>query len=344
MMLGQPYRAFITGTAGFIGFHLAKRLLDEGHFVYGFDGLTEYYDVGLKLERLRLLEQYPNYQHTTAMLEDMPKLCEAAERSRPDIIVHLAAQAGVRYSLENPRSFVDSNLVGSFNVLEIARQIGPAHLLLASTSSVYGANDKIPFAETDPTDQPLTLYAATKKSMEVMAHSYAHLWGIPTTVFRFFTVYGPHGRPDMALFKFVEAARAERPIDVYGAGHQERDFTFIDDLIEAVFRLIPIAPCEDNRVTNDACADSLSRRGPYRIVNLGGGRPVGLIAFIEAVEAALGQPIARNLLPMQKGDVPRTFASPELLESLSGYAPQTEIGEGVAEFVQWHKGYSRRFV
>jgi len=330
-------RIFITGTAGFIGFHLAKRLLDDGHTVHGYDGMTQYYDLSLKHSRRDILKSYPAYVHTEAMLEDMPSLTAAAEACQPEIIIHLAAQAGVRYSIENPRAYVDSNLVGSFNVLEIARMFKPHHLMLASTSSVYGANAKIPFEESDKTDEPMTLYAATKKSMEVMAHSYSHLWKLPTTAFRFFTVYGPYGRPDMALFKFAKAGLNGEPIDVYGEGQQQRDFTYIDDLVECIVRLMDVSPSEENRVTADGVNDTLSPQAPYRVVNLGGGTPVGLLPFIDTVEESLGVPLTRNMLPMQKGDVPRTFASPKLLESLTGFKPGIEVGEGVASFCAWFK-------
>jgi UDP-glucuronate 4-epimerase len=329
---------FVTGSAGFIGFHLCKRLLDDGHEVHGFDGMTPYYDVALKQSRLDNLCALNAYGHTTAMLEDAEALEAAVKACAPDVLIHLAAQAGVRYSLENPRAYVNANLLGSFNVLEMARMYGVKHLLLASTSSVYGANEKIPFEEADKTDEPLTLYAASKKSMEVMAHAYAHLWKIPTTCFRFFTVYGPYGRPDMALFKFVTAAQNDEAIDVYGMGQQERDFTYIDDLIEAIMRLVPVIPDESNRVDKTDAQDTLSRQGPFRIVNLGGGKPSGLLAFIDTIEAVLDKPLRRNLLPMQKGDVPRTYASTRLLSALTDFKPVVDLKQGVTQFVNWFKG------
>jgi UDP-glucuronate 4-epimerase len=331
-------RVLITGTAGFIGFHLAKRLLDAGHFVTGFDALTPYYDVRLKHARHAILERSNGFRAIIGQLEDAAALKRAAEAAEPEVIVHLAAQAGVRYSLENPKAYVDANVVGSWNILELAKTCEVKHLMLASTSSIYGANDKVPFAETDKTDEPLTLYAATKKAMEAMAHSYAHLYRTPTTAFRFFTVYGPWGRPDMALFKFVDAMLKGRPIDVYGEGRMRRDFTYIDDLVEAIVRLIPVAPAEENRVMAEGVEDTLSRQGPFRIVNIGGGQPVGLLDFIEAIEAALGRKAVRNLLPMQKGDVPQTFASPELLKALTAYVPETGVPEGVRRFVDWYTG------
>lgn len=329
----------VTGTAGFIGFHLAHRLLSEGHSVTGFDAVTDYYDVSLKEQRLAMLKAFEDFTEVRALLEDKAALEGAVAARKPDVIVHLAAQAGVRYSLENPGAYVSSNLNGSWNVLEVARQINVGHLLLASTSSVYGSNEKIPFAENDRTDEPLTLYAATKKSMEVMAHSYSHLYKVPTTAFRFFTVYGPWGRPDMALFKFTDAMLNGRPIEVYGEGRMSRDFTYIDDLIEAIVRLCGLPPGEGNRVTADDFEDSLSRNAPFRIVNIGGGQPVELMRFVETVEESLGLPPNRMMLPMQKGDVPRTFAAPELLRALTGYVPETPVETGVRAFVRWYRAW-----
>jgi UDP-glucuronate 4-epimerase len=330
-------RFLITGTAGFIGFHLARRLLDEGHFVVGFDGMTPYYDVSLKEKRHAILGRSNGFRPVIGMLEDKPVLQQAADLAEPDVIVHLAAQAGVRYSLENPKAYVDSNLVGSWNVLELAKAVQPKHLLLASTSSVYGANGKIPFAELDRADEPMTLYAATKKSMELMAHSYAHLYKVPTTAFRFFTVYGPWGRPDMALFKFVEAILNDRPIDIYGEGKMSRDFTYIDDLVEGIIRLMAVAPSEANRISAEPAIDTLSAQAPYRTVNIGGGQPVELMAFVETVEAAIGKKAIRNYLPMQQGDVPRTFAAPDLLQALTQFSPQIGVEQGVNAFVDWYK-------
>ncbi|MEK1925924.1 MAG: NAD-dependent epimerase [Rhizobium giardinii] len=327
-------RYLITGTAGFIGFHLAKRLLDEGHFVTGFDGMTPYYDVRLKERRHAILARSNGFRPVIGMLEDKAALEQAAEIGDPDVIVHLAAQAGVRYSLENPKAYVDSNLTGSWNILELAKAVRPRHLLLASTSSIYGANEKIPFAETDRADEPMTLYAATKKSAELMAHSYAHLYQVPTTAFRFFTVYGPWGRPDMALFKFVDSILHDRPIEIYGEGRMSRDFTFIDDLVEGIVRLMDVAPAEENRIHD---IDTLSRHAPFRVVNIGGGQPVELMRFVETVEAAVGRPAIRTMLPMQQGDVPRTFAAPDLLNALTGFTPSISVEEGVRRFVDWYR-------
>jgi len=328
-------RYFITGTAGFIGFHLARRLLQDGHEVVGFDGMTHYYNIKLKHMRNAALAQFPAFRAVTAMLEDRKVLEEAVASAKPDVMVHLAAQAGVRYSLENPRAYLTSNLEGSWNILEIAKDVGVSHLMLASTSSIYGANPSVPFRETDRTDEPLTFYAATKKSMELMAHSYAHLYKVPTTAFRFFTVYGPWGRPDMALFKFVKSMLEDRPIEIYGEGKMSRDFTYIDDLVESIVRLSRVVPSEDNRVDDEA-VETLSHQAPFRVVNIGGGQPENLMTFVETVEKALGKPAKRMMLPMQKGDVPRTYASPDLLMALTGYKPDTSLDVGVKAFVDWY--------
>jgi UDP-glucuronate 4-epimerase len=329
-------RFLITGTAGFIGFHLARRLIADGHFVCGVDGMTPYYDVTLKQARHALLERSNAFRGHIVMLENKDRLQDIASGEKPEIIVHLAAQAGVRYSLENPRAYVDANLVGAFNVLEVAKFAEVRHFLFASTSSVYGANATMPFRETDRADHPLTLYAATKKAGEDMAHAYAHLWKMPTTAFRFFTVYGPWGRPDMALFKFVTATLAGESIDVYGEGRMRRDFTYIDDIVEAIVRLVDRPPREGEPIAE---IDSLSPAAPYRVVNIGGGRPIGLLDFIDAVERGLGLPVRRQFLPMQKGDVPATWASPELLAKLIAYVPSTPIDVGVKAFIDWHRQY-----
>lgn len=329
-------RFLITGTAGFIGFHLAKRLLADGHEVQGIDALTPYYDVELKRKRHSILAGSNRFTAHIAHLEDGELVAEINAAAKPDVVVHLAAQAGVRYSLENPEAYIRSNIDGTFNLLEVMRPSPPKHFMFASTSSVYGANKEMPFREIERTDHPLTLYAATKKAGEMMAHSYAHLFGIPTTAFRFFTVYGPWGRPDMALFKFVDATLKGRPIDVYGEGRMSRDFTFVDDLVESIVRLVPLAPERD--AESDA-GDSLSPAAPFRVVNIGGGAPVELTKFIDAIEAKLGMKANRNLMPMQPGDVRDTFASADLLEKLTGYRPSTRIDEGVAKFVDWYREY-----
>ena len=331
-------RFLVTGTAGFIGFHVAKLLLDAGHELCGIDGMTPYYDVSLKRRRHAILLQSPTFQAQEVMLEDEPALRRAYEDFRPDIVIHLAAQAGVRYSLENPRAYVDANLVGTFNVMELVREHAPQHFLIASTSSVYGGNDKMPFLESDRADYPLTLYAATKKATEAMAHSYAHLWRIPTTAFRFFTVYGPWGRPDMALFKFTKGILAGEPIDIYNNGEMSRDFTYIDDLAKAIVLLADAVP-DDPRAGEAAPDLGLSPVAPFRVVNIGNGQPVKLLAFVEAIEKALGKKAVRNYLPMQAGDVPSTFADTSLLERLTGFRPATSVEAGVARFVDWYRNY-----
>ena len=317
-----------TGSAGFIGYHLCMRLLAEGHEVTGFDAMTPYYDPGLKQARLARLQRHNGFAFVLGRLEEDGALIRAVEDAQPDVIVHLAAQPGVRYSLENPRVYIDSNLVGSWQLLELAKAVKPKHLMLASTSSIYGANPKVPFAETDKADEPLSLYAATKKGMEAMAHAYAHLHAIPTTAFRFFTVYGPWGRPDMAIFRFTRAIIEGRPIEVYGAGEMRRDFTYVDDLVEAILRLMPLAPARGG-----------ASAAPYRVVNIGGGQPIGLIDFIETLERMIGTPSIRKFLPMQPGDMPQTYASPELLVKLTGYRPSTRLEDGVAAFVGWFRDY-----
>ncbi len=325
----------MTGTAGFIGFHLAQRLLADGHSVTGYDGVTNYYDVSLKRARLALLAEHPNFTFVEAMLEDGARVKEALAGSRAQLVFHLAGQAGVRYSIDHPQSYVQSNLVGTSNVLEAARETPPEHLIFASTSSVYGGNTKIPFAETDRADSPVSLYAATKKSGEAMVHSYSHLWGIAATSVRFFTVYGPWGRPDMALFKFVSAIQADKAIDIYGEGEMRRDFTYVDDLVDALVRLAGKPPVKGQPVNGD----SLSAVAPYRVVNIAGGKPSELMAFVAAVESAMGKPAKRNMLPMQQGDVVATQSDTALLHELIGEVPETPIEVGVARFVEWYRHY-----
>ena len=335
-------RILITGTAGFIGYHLAELLLEHGNRVHGFDGLTDYYDVALKRRRHQRLLQKPGFTATEALLRDSHTLEAITSEFQPEIIIHLAAQAGVRYSLEEPQTYIESNVVGTFNVLEIARQFSVQHLLIASTSSIYGANEEMPFREADKSDTQLSIYAATKKATESMAHSYAHLFGIPTTMFRFFTVYGPWGRPDLALFKFVDAILDERPIDVYNHGDMERDFTYVADLVRAIELLIPIAPPHPADRSDVSPNDSVSHVAPYRTVNIGNSEPVRLLDFIRIIEEQLGKAAVRNYLPMQPGDVPATWASAELLRELTGYQPETNIRDGVAAFVDWFRNYYQK--
>ncbi len=331
-------RAFITGTAGFIGFHLAEILLQDGWQVAGFDGMTDYYDVALKRQRHTMLYQHAEFSAVEAMLEDKTALDRAVDAFQPDVIVHLAAQAGVRFSLENPRAYLDANVIGTFNVMEAARRHEVEHLLMASTSSVYGANTEMPFIETEKADTQLTIYAATKKANESMAHAYAHLYDLPTTMFRFFTVYGPWGRPDLALYKFVDAILDDRPIDIYNNGDMYRDFTYVGDLVRAIRLLIDAVPARPaDGIVHEG--DSLSPVAPYRVVNIGNSDKVRLLDFVDAVEDALGKKAARNYMPMQMGDVPATWADANLLQSLTGYRPQTDFHDGIARFVEWYRDY-----
>jgi len=332
-------RILVTGSAGFIGFHMVRRLLDEGHEVVGLDGLTPYYDRNLKLRRHGILLQRPGFSGHAAMLEDCPALA-GIYGAGFDAVYHFAAQAGVRYSLDNPRAYLDANLVGTFNLLELMRRAPPAHALMASTSSVYGANAKVPFRETDRADHPLTLYAASKKANEEMAHAYSHLFKIPITMLRFFTVYGPWGRPDMALFKFAAALFEGRPIDVYNHGNMSRDFTYIDDLTEAMLRLLNHAPPLAQARAPPLTEDSLSPVAPWRVVNIGAAMPIALMDFVAAIEAATGLRASCNFMAMQQGDVPVTFADTSLLLRLTGFAPNTPVKEGVKRFIAWYRDYS----
>lgn len=328
--------ALVTGSAGFIGSHVTQRLLDDGFQVIGLDAMTDYYDVSLKQRRNQRLRAHPGFRLVQARLEEPGRLENEMAEHRPEIVIHLAAQAGVRYSIDAPESYLEANLVGTFRLLEAARTYPPAHMLMASTSSVYGANTKMPYAEIDPADHPMSFYAATKKANEAMAHSYAHLYRLPVTMFRFFTVYGPWGRPDMALFKFVRAIRDGEAIDVYNHGRMRRDFTYIDDLVEGIRRLVETPP-ESPGARNEAVEDdSLSPVAPWRVVNIGNGDPVELGDFITAIEQALGLKAERNMMAMQPGDVPATWADTTLLSRLVGKLPQTPLHEGVRAFVDWY--------
>ena len=332
-------KVLVTGTAGFIGFHLARLLLDEGYEVVGYDAMTDYYDVALKRRRHAMLLQSARFSTHEARLEDHATLHALFDRERPDVVVHLAAQAGVRYSLENPRSYLESNLIGTFNVMECAREFATGHLLMASTSSVYGANTLMPYSEHHQTDHPLTFYAATKKSNEIMGHSYAHLWNLPVTMFRFFTVYGPWGRPDMALYKFTKGILEGTPIDVYNNGEMYRDFTFVTDLVRGIRLLIDAVPQRVDDPESIPAWDALSPAAPFRVVNIGNSDRVKLTDFIDAIEQECGRAAIRNYMPMQKGDVPATWADATQLHALTGYAPSTNVREGVREFVRWYRDY-----
>ncbi|MBX3504006.1 MAG: GDP-mannose 4,6-dehydratase [Parvibaculum sp.] len=334
-------KVLVTGSAGFIGYHLSHRLLSMGIEVIGLDAMTDYYDVELKRRRHALLRNSASFSAIEARLEEPGLLKRLLETERPSVVVHLAAQAGVRYSIDAPRSYVESNLSGTFELLEAARAVPPAHLLFASTSSVYGANTRMPYVETDKADLQMSFYAATKKANEAMAHSYAHLYGLPCTMFRFFTVYGPWGRPDMALFKFTRAILDDEPIDIYNHGDMKRDFTYVTDLVEAIVKLMPVVPVLPQTADEIEPGDSLSPVAPFRIVNIGNGQPVQLMAFVEAIEEATGRKAKKNFLDMQPGDVPATWADNTLLQRLTGYRPQTTLKDGVTAFVDWYRDYYR---
>ncbi|MGQ0567394.1 MAG: NAD-dependent epimerase/dehydratase family protein [Gemmobacter sp.] len=323
--------ALITGTAGFIGFHLAQRMLADGWRVTGVDAMTAYYDVTLKTRRNAILSAIPGFRAVTGRIETPGLIAGLMAEDRPDAVVHLAAQAGVRHSIDAPREYVDANILGTWEVLEAARAHPPAHLLIASTSSAYGANTAMPYAEHHRADHPMSFYAATKKAGEAMAHSYAHLYGVPTTLFRFFTVYGPWGRPDMAYYKFTRAILNGDPIDIYNHGNMRRDFTYVDDLVEGIVRLIGHVPISDGA--------GASPVAPWRVVNIGNGAPVGLMDFVAAVETATGRTAVKNMLPIQPGDVPATWADTSLFERLAGKLPRTDVGEGVRRFVDWYRDF-----
>lgn len=332
-------KALVTGAAGFIGSFVARRLLDDGFEVIGLDAMTDYYDVSLKERRQAMLLQSERFRAINDYVETPGLLMDLFAQEKPDIVVHLAAQAGVRYSIDNPRAYLESNIVGTFELLEAARAFPPQHMLLASTSSAYGANTEMPYRETDKADHQMSFYAATKKATENMAHSYAHLFDLPITMFRFFTVYGPWGRPDMALFKFTKAILEDRPIDVYNYGNMKRDFTYIEDLVEAIRLLIDVAPTMPSGDVEFDLIDSKSTVAPWRVVNIGNSDAVQLTEFIDAIEEVTGKKAIRNLMEMQPGDVPATWADAQLLQKLTGYRPKTDIRKGVTKFVDWYRSY-----
>lgn len=333
-------KVFVTGAAGFIGFHLSRRLLEEDNAVVGLDNLNPYYDVTLKEARLSLLEKHSAFRFIRVDIADRKAMAAYFAEERPDIVVNLAAQAGVRYSLKNPHAYVESNLVGFMNILEGCRHHHIKHLVFASSSSVYGANTRMPFSVHDNVDHPLSLYAATKKANELMAHSYAALYGLPCTGLRFFTVYGPWGRPDMALFLFTRAILEGRPIDVFNEGRMERDFTYIDDIVEGVARIMDRVPTPDDAWRGDH-PDPSSSFSPYRLYNIGNNQPVALMEFITLLEGHLGRKARKNFLPMQAGDVPATFADVNALATAIGFKPKTPIAEGIGRFVAWYRDYYR---
>ncbi|MER2527373.1 MAG: NAD-dependent epimerase [Candidatus Competibacter denitrificans] len=333
-------KVLVTGSAGFIGSALALRLLERGDNVVGLDNLNDYYDVNLKKARLERLRPHRGFTDIRASLEDAAALTETFVKHRPERVVNLAAQAGVRYSIQNPRAYIDSNLVGFINILEACRHYGVEHLVYASSSSVYGANTKMPFSVHDNVDHPVSLYAATKKANELMAHTYSHLYGLPTTGLRFFTVYGPWGRPDMALFLFTRNILAGEPIDVFNYGHHRRDFTYIDDIVEGIIRVLDHV-AEPNPDWSSDTPDSATSRAPYRLYNIGSHRPIELMRYIDVLEQCLGRKAIKNLLPMQPGDVPDTYADVDALIRDVGYRPDTPIEEGIARFVVWYRDHYR---
>ncbi len=331
----------VTGSAGFIGFHLCKKLLDSGSNVFGVDNINDYYDTNLKLARLNILKQFGNFSFhklDIANLRDMEQLFFCQSQAPFDTVINLAAQPGVRYSLKNPHSYISSNIVGFTNILECCRHNKVKHLVFASSSSIYGLNDKIPFSVSDNVDHPVSLYGASKKANELMAHTYAHLYGLPCTGLRFFTVYGPWGRPDMAYFSFAKAILEERPIDVYNFGKMKRDFTYIDDIIEGIVRIIKIIP-QPNPEWDRKHPDPSSSYAPYKLYNIGNNSPIELIRFIELLEKNLGKTAIKNMLPMQQGDVPITFADIDNLINDIGFKPSTTIEEGIRRFVNWYREY-----
>ena len=333
-----PKSILITGAAGFIGFHLARLCLKRGHLVVGIDSLNDYYDVRLKEARLDALNKIPGFTFVKMDLADASAIQGLFATHKPSHVVNLAAQAGVRYSLENPRAYIDANIVGFLNILEACRSHPVEHLAYASSSSVYGANTHMPFSVHDNVDHPLSLYAASKKANELMAHTYSHLFRIPTTGLRFFTVYGPWGRPDMALFKFTAAILAGKPIDVYGEGKQRRDFTYVDDIVEGVYRVTFKVPVPKPDWTGDR-PDPASSNAPYRVYNIGNNTPVELMRFIQVIEEKLGKKAELNLMPMQPGDVPATLANVDDLMADVGFKPNTSVETGIGKFVDWYREY-----
>jgi UDP-glucuronate 4-epimerase len=331
-------KILVTGAAGFIGMHVAERLLARGDHVLGLDNLNDYYDVSLKQARLARLAPNPGFRFVKLDVADRGGIADLFARERPERVVHLAAQAGVRYSLKNPHVYVDSNVVGFLDILEGCRHAGVQHLVYASSSSVYGGNTRMPYSEHDNVDHPISLYAATKKANELMAHAYSHLYGLPATGLRFFTVYGPWGRPDMALFLFTKAILEGRPIDVFNQGKMQRDFTYVDDVVEAVVRILDRAPQRDPDFKPDA-PDPAASWAPYRIYNIGNHQPVNLMTYIETLEKALGKTANKNFMPLQDGDVTSTFADTDDIRSFTGFAPATPVEQGIGRFVAWYRSH-----
>ena len=332
-------KIFITGSSGFIGFHVAKKLLEKKHIIYGFDSMNRYYDVNLKKKRLAILKKYKNFNFTKGFLEKEKALNSAIDKFKPSIIIHLAAQAGVRYSLKNPDTYLNANILGTFNVLKAAKKIKCKHLLIGSSSSVYGANKKFPFQEIQKTDHQVSFYAATKKATESLAHSYSSLWKLPITMLRFFTVYGPFGRPDMAYFSFTKKILAGEKIKIFNNGKMYRDYTYVDDIVDGIYKLLNKAPLLNSK--KKFKNDSLSPVAPFRILNIGNTKKVYLLDFINTLEKELNKKIKRKYLPMQKGDVHSTLSDSSLLKRITGYNPKTNYKTGIKEFIKWYTNYYR---
>ena len=330
-------KIYITGSSGFIGFHTAKKFLERGLKVHGFDSMNNYYDVNLKKDRLNILLKYKNFSFTKGLLENKKLLNKSIIDFKPTIIIHLAAQAGVRYSIKNPEEYLNSNIVGTFNILKISHKIKIKHLIIGSSSSVYGSNEKLPFREIDKTDHQISFYAATKKSSESLAHSYSSLWRIPITMLRFFTVYGPWGRPDMAYFKFTRKILDGKKIDIYNKGKMYRDYTYIDDIVNGILQLINKAPSLNKKIKIKN--DSLSPVAPYRVLNIGNTKKIYLLDFINSLEKQLNKKIKKNYLPMQKGDVRSTLSDSSLLKKITGYNPKTNYKIGIKKFINWYVNY-----
>jgi len=330
-------KIFITGSSGFIGFHSAKKFLDKGFKVHGFDSMNNYYDTNLKKSRLKILNNYKYFSFTKGNLENEKKLNDSIKKFKPSIIIHLAAQAGVRYSLKNPDTYLKSNIIGTFNIIKISNKLKIKHLIIGSSSSVYGANKKSPFQEIDKTDHQVSFYAATKKSTESLAHSYSSLWGLPITMLRFFTVYGPWGRPDMAYFKFTKKILEEKKIDIYNKGKMYRDYTYIDDIVDGIYKLINKPPSLSHK--KKFKNDSLSPIAPFRILNIGNTKKVYLLDFINTLEKELKKKVVRNYMPMQKGDVYSTLSDSTLLKKITGYNPKTNYKTGIKKFINWYLNY-----
>ena len=330
-------KIYITGAAGFIGFHAAKKFLNKGIKVHGLDSMNSYYDIRLKKNRLNILKKYKNFSFTRGLLENQKLLNQSVLKFKPTIIIHLAAQAGVRYSIVNPDVYLNSNIFGTFNIIKVAQKIKVKHLIIGSSSSVYGANTKIPFQEIDRTDHQISFYAATKKSTESLAHSYSSLWRLPITMLRFFTVYGPYGRPDMAYFKFTKNILKGKKIDIFNKGKMYRDYTYIDDIIDGIYKLLNKAPSLNPK--KKFKNDSLSSVAPFRILNIGNTKKIYLLNFINTLEKELGKKIKKNYMPMKKGDVHSTLSDSSLLKRITGYNPKTNYKVGITKFIKWYLNY-----